>query len=130
MAQRAPARVEGGDYLALAEFADSMRDGAVDDVINIGIGGSDLGPAMVSAALAHHADGPRVHYVSNVDPSHLHDVLLSLRSGTHAGDCHLKDIHHGRNHAQRRAGPALAWRIGHHGRGDGGAGRGAALGHC
>ena len=76
MAQRAPERVEGGEYLALAEFADSMRDGAVDNVINIGIGGSDLGPAMVSATLAHHADGPRVHYVSNVDPSHLHDVLL------------------------------------------------------
>ena len=77
MAQRAAPRVEGAEYQSLAEFADVMRDGAVDDVINIGIGGSDLGPAMVSAALAHHADGPRVHYVSNVDPSHLHDVLLS-----------------------------------------------------
>lgn len=75
MAQRAAARLEGEGYAVLAAFADDVRDSDVEDVINIGIGGSDLGPAMVSAALASHADGPRVHYVSNVDPAHLHDVL-------------------------------------------------------
>ena len=75
MAQRAETRIDSDGYAALAEFADAVRDSDILDVINIGIGGSDLGPAMVSAALASHADGPRVHYVSNVDPAHLHDVL-------------------------------------------------------
>ena len=75
MAQRSAARREGAEYARLSGFADGVRGGDITDVVNIGIGGSDLGPAMVSAALASHADGPRVHYVSNVDPSHLHDVL-------------------------------------------------------
>ena len=77
MAQRDDARTTGAEFARLVDFAEGQRDGAVDDVVNIGIGGSDLGPAMVSAALAGHADGPRVHYVSNVDPSHLHDVLAA-----------------------------------------------------
>ena len=59
-----------------------MRSSPVTAVINIGIGGSDLGPAMVSAALANHGDGPKLHYVSNVDPSHLHDVLLQCDPAT------------------------------------------------
>ena len=41
--------------------------GAITDVINIGIGGSDLGPKMAAIALAPYAAGPRVHFVSNVD---------------------------------------------------------------
>jgi glucose-6-phosphate isomerase len=82
MAQRSAARVEGDEFARLSAFADDIRGGDVADVINIGIGGSDLGPAMVSAALASHADGPRVHYVSNVDPSHLHDVLLDCAPDT------------------------------------------------
>ena len=77
MAQRAAGRREGAEFARLSGFADSVRRGTVTDVVNIGIGGSDLGPAMVSAALAGHADGPRLHYVSNVDPSHLHDVLAA-----------------------------------------------------
>ena len=75
MAQRDGARTAGAEFARLVDFAERQRDGHIDDVVNIGIGGSDLGPAMVGAALAGHADGPRVHYVSNVDPSHLHDVL-------------------------------------------------------
>jgi len=75
MAQRAATRLDSGEYARLSDFAADIRRSDISDVINIGIGGSDLGPAMVSAALASHADGPRVHYVSNVDPSHLHDVL-------------------------------------------------------
>ena len=47
-------------------------------MVNIGIGGSDLGPLMVSEALKPLIDGPRPHYVSNVDGAHLHDVLASL----------------------------------------------------
>ena len=82
MAQRAAARVDGDEYARLSVFADDIRSGGVSDVVNIGIGGSDLGPAMVSAALASHADGPLVHYVSNVDPSHLHDILVGCQPET------------------------------------------------
>lgn len=66
-------------------FADDVRagcfagqGGAVTDVVNIGIGGSDLGPAMAVLALAPYHDGPRCHFVSNVDGAHVHDVLARL----------------------------------------------------
>jgi glucose-6-phosphate isomerase len=50
-----------------------------DDVVNIGIGGSDLGPAMATAALTPYRDaGPNVHFVSNVDGAHLADTLARL----------------------------------------------------
>lgn len=55
---------------------------AFTDVVNIGIGGSDLGPAMATAALSPYADGPRVHFVSNVDSAHLADTLGSLDPAT------------------------------------------------
>jgi glucose-6-phosphate isomerase len=48
----------------------------ITDVVNIGIGGSDLGPVMITEALAPYArSGPRVHFVSNVDGTHLAEVL-------------------------------------------------------
>lgn len=56
--------------------------GAITDVVNIGIGGSDLGPAMAALALAPYADGPRAHFVSNVDGAHVHDVLAPLDPAT------------------------------------------------
>jgi len=60
-------------------FAESVRsDGAFDDVINIGIGGSDLGPAMVTRALAPDHNGPRLHFISNVDGAHLTDTFPGL----------------------------------------------------
>jgi glucose-6-phosphate isomerase len=70
----------------LYAFAEGVRSGAIaaadgrafTDVINIGIGGSDLGPAMVTLALAPYADGPRVHFVSNVDGAHLADTVRGL----------------------------------------------------
>ena len=43
----------------------------ITDIVNIGIGGSDLGPAMATLALAPYHDGPRAHYVSNVDGAHI-----------------------------------------------------------
>jgi len=52
--------------------------GPITDVVNIGIGGSDLGPAMATLALAPFHDGPRTHFVSNVDGAHVHDVLAGL----------------------------------------------------
>jgi glucose-6-phosphate isomerase len=51
----------------------------ISDVVNIGIGGSDLGPAMVTAALkGYHHPTINVHFVSNVDGTHLVDTLASL----------------------------------------------------
>ncbi|NRB35145.1 MAG: glucose-6-phosphate isomerase, partial [Rhodobacteraceae bacterium] len=47
-------------------------------VVNIGIGGSDLGPAMAVLALAPYHDGPRCHFVSNVDGAHIADTLAGL----------------------------------------------------
>jgi glucose-6-phosphate isomerase len=48
----------------------------ITDVVNVGIGGSDLGPVMVTEALAPYArSGPRLHFVSNVDGTHLAEVL-------------------------------------------------------
>jgi glucose-6-phosphate isomerase len=55
----------------------------ITDVVNIGIGGSDLGPAMVTEALAPYGrEGPRLHFVSNVDASHLLDTVRELRAET------------------------------------------------
>lgn len=61
-------------------FADRIRKNpTITDVVNIGIGGSDLGPLMVTKALRMFAgDGPKVHFVSNVDGAHLHATLSSL----------------------------------------------------
>ena len=73
----------------MAAFAEDVRQGrftgqggAITDVINIGIGGSDLGPAMATLALAPYHDGPRVHYVSNVDGAHVADVVKGLNPET------------------------------------------------
>jgi len=74
----------------MAAFAESVRSGAIagargqtfTDVVNIGIGGSDLGPAMVTLALAPYHDGPRAHFVSNVDGAHIADVLKPLDPAT------------------------------------------------
>ena len=67
-------------------FAEAIRCGkivgatgaAFTDVVNIGIGGSDLGPAMATMALAPFGDGPSIHYVSNVDGAHIADTLAKL----------------------------------------------------
>jgi glucose-6-phosphate isomerase len=70
-------------FLAFAEDVRSGRYAAADgkpftDVVNIGIGGSDLGPVMAVLALAPYHDGPRLHFVSNVDGAHLTDTLKTL----------------------------------------------------
>jgi glucose-6-phosphate isomerase len=76
-------------YEAMADFARDVREGrftgqggAITDVVNIGIGGSDLGPAMATLALAPYHDGPRCHFVSNVDGAHIHDTLAGLNPET------------------------------------------------
>ena len=74
---------------AMTAFAEGVRDGSIagvggrfTDVVNIGIGGSDLGPAMVTRALSPYHDGPRLHFVSNVDGAHIHDTLAGLNPAT------------------------------------------------
>ena len=75
---------------AMSAFAEAVRSGKaagatgkkITDVVNIGIGGSDLGPVMATLALAPYHDGPRTHYVSNIDGAHIHDTLKGLEPET------------------------------------------------
>ncbi len=75
----------------MKNFAVGVRSGAIvgatgqrfTDVVNIGIGGSDLGPAMTTAALAEYSDPELTfHYVSNLDPSDIHTVLGHIEPAT------------------------------------------------
>ena len=54
----------------------------ITDVVNIGIGGSDLGPLMVTEALKPYQAGPNVHFVSNIDGTHLAKTLKALNAET------------------------------------------------
>lgn len=74
---------------AMRKFANAVRSGnyevtggKITDVVNIGIGGSDLGPAMVVRALSPYASGPRLHFVSNVDGADLSDTMKELDAKT------------------------------------------------
>ena len=90
-----PVKVDGRDVMpdvreVLAHmklFSGQVRDGTIKgatgenftDIVNIGIGGSDLGPAMATLALAPYTRPDlRAHYVSNVDGAHMHDTLAGL----------------------------------------------------
>ncbi|RZJ59062.1 MAG: glucose-6-phosphate isomerase [Acidovorax sp.] len=66
---------------AMLAYADTVRaDSTITDIVNIGIGGSDLGPHMAVLALEEfRAQGKQLHFVSNVDGHELHTVLQSLR---------------------------------------------------
>jgi len=75
----------------MRNFTEAVRCGewrgytgaAMSDVVNIGIGGSDLGPKMVVTALTPYAKrGPRVHFVSNVDDADLVETLEDLNPET------------------------------------------------
>lgn len=87
-----PIAVDGKDVMPgiravlgqMKEFSESVRNGdwkgytgkPVRDVVNIGIGGSDLGPVMVTEALKPYTlHGLNVHFVSNVDGTHLAETL-------------------------------------------------------
>lgn len=88
-----PLRVGGEDVAAtvhatlerMAGLAEAVRSGErtgatgkpLTDVISIGIGGSDLGPRLALEALAPLADGPRVHFVANVDGVELERALAA-----------------------------------------------------
>ncbi|MGO6902548.1 glucose-6-phosphate isomerase, partial [Rhizobium ruizarguesonis] len=93
-----PVLVDGKDVMpdvnsvlaAMGKFADDVRSGtlkgatgkAITDVVNIGIGGSDLGPVMATLALAPFHDGPRAHFVSNIDGAHIADILKLVQPET------------------------------------------------
>ncbi len=75
----------------MRHFSEQVRQGrwlghtgkSVTDVVNIGIGGSDLGPQMVCSALSFYASSRlRVHFVSNVDGSHMAQTLADLNPET------------------------------------------------
>ncbi|MEJ0097478.1 MAG: glucose-6-phosphate isomerase [Bauldia sp.] len=73
----------------MKDFAEGVRSGAIagtggkfTDVVNIGIGGSDLGPKMATIALKPYHDGPRAHFVSNVDGAQIRDILAGLNPAT------------------------------------------------
>lgn len=52
----------------------------ITDIVNIGIGGSDLGPVLVTDALSAFATGQvKLHFVSNIDPAHIATTLLDLQ---------------------------------------------------
>ena len=54
----------------------------ITDVINIGIGGSDLGPKMVVQALREFHTGPKVHFISNVDGAEILSLLKTLNAAS------------------------------------------------
>jgi glucose-6-phosphate isomerase len=90
-----PILVDGKDVMPdvnavlakMRQFSESVRSGAwrgytgkpIESIVNIGIGGSDLGPAMVTRALkAYHHPRLRSYFVSNVDGAHLGETLAML----------------------------------------------------
>jgi glucose-6-phosphate isomerase len=94
-----PIYVDGQDVMPMVNrvlermrgFSESVRSGdwkgytgkAITDIVNIGIGGSDLGPKMVCEALKHYAPPDlHVHFVSNVDSTDLVEVLKKVNPET------------------------------------------------
>jgi glucose-6-phosphate isomerase len=89
--QTEPILVDGKDILPeiaavnqkIAAFSESIISGthkgytgkAITDVVNIGIGGSDLGPAMMVEALKYYKNQLNVHFVSNIDGDHVQEIL-------------------------------------------------------
>ncbi|QBR13639.1 glucose-6-phosphate isomerase [Sphingobacterium sp. CZ-2] len=93
-----PILVDGNDVMPqvrevlarMKDFTDRVISGVwkgftgrdITDVVNIGIGGSDLGPVMVTEALRAYKTRLNVHFVSNVDGSHIAETLKNLNPET------------------------------------------------
>lgn len=94
-----PVYVDGVDVMPqvnavlarMRNFTETVRSGKwrghsgkrITDIVNIGIGGSDLGPVMVTQALKPYCQpGLRAHFVSNVDPSQIMDTLAAVNPET------------------------------------------------
>ncbi|MBT3872499.1 MAG: glucose-6-phosphate isomerase [Flavobacteriaceae bacterium] len=54
----------------------------ITDIVNIGIGGSELGPKMVTNALKYYSNDLKIHYISNVDGDHVSETLKKLNRET------------------------------------------------
>jgi glucose-6-phosphate isomerase len=93
-----PILVDGKDVMPdvnsvlqhMKEFSDAIISGSwkgytgkpITDVVNIGIGGSDLGPVMVTEALKSYKNHLNLHFVSNVDGTHIAETLKGLNAET------------------------------------------------
>lgn len=93
-----PVRVDGEDVMPnvrgvlaqMKSFSEKVIGGEwkgnsgeeITDVVNIGIGGSDLGPEMVTEALKAYTTRLKLHFVSNVDGSHIAETLKGLEAKT------------------------------------------------
>ncbi|MCX2573304.1 glucose-6-phosphate isomerase [Pedobacter sandarakinus] len=93
-----PVLVDGKDVMPdvnavlakMEKFSNSIINGdwkgytgkAITDIVNIGIGGSDLGPVMVTEALKHYKNHLNVHFVSNIDGTHIAETLAALNAET------------------------------------------------
>ncbi len=93
-----PVLVDGKDVMpevrevlaSMKDFSEKVRSGAwkgytgksITDVVNIGIGGSDLGPVMAVEALKHYNTKLNLHFVSNVDGTHISETVKNLNMET------------------------------------------------
>jgi len=93
-----PILVDGKDVMPdvravlqhMKEFTDEVLSGTwkgytgkkITDVVNIGIGGSDLGPLMVTEALKPYSKGLNLHFVSNIDGTHMAETLKKVNAET------------------------------------------------
>ncbi|MDD4848651.1 MAG: hypothetical protein PHR53_07815, partial [Bacteroidales bacterium] len=94
-----PVEVDGIDVMPeiravlqkIKTFSEALHQGKhcgfsgkkIDTIVNIGIGGSDLGPVMACKALKHYAvEGMKCHFVSNVDGAHIHETLKDCNPET------------------------------------------------
>lgn len=77
-------------WIIYSEFTNEVLSGTwkgytgkkITDVVNIGIGGSDLGPLMVTEALKPYSKGLALHFVSNIDGTHLAETLKKVNAET------------------------------------------------
>ena len=114
-----PILVDGADVMPevnrvldqMRLFSDAVRSGAwkgytgkaITDVVNIGIGGSDLGPKMVTLALEHYANpNLHMHFVSNVDGTDISRDAQSNQSRDDPVSDRLKNVHHSGNDDERQ----------------------------
>ncbi len=78
------------DRKKIKDFSDGIIDGTFlsstgkkfTDIVNIGIGGSDLGPVMVVEALKYYKTNLNIHFVSNIDGDHVSEILKNLNPET------------------------------------------------
>ncbi len=93
-----PVLIDGQDVMPdvnkvlvqMKNFSDTLISGnwkgysgkAITDIVNIGIGGSDLGPYMVTEALKHYHKNIKPHFVSNVDGTHIAETLKLINPET------------------------------------------------